>query len=983
MDAQKEALQRIISTLANKNDEIQNFVDTLNHTLKGVQENSSNILSDLDEEFDSLYSILDEVKESMINSIKQEQARKSQELQTQLSQCNNALENSEELLEFATRSLDIKEPEEFSKAARQIKDRVTMASAFRLSLKPKVSDNMTHLMVDFSQERQMLQTLKFLPVPKAPEIDIVDCLVADNSVTVAWRMPEEDNKIDHYILEYRKTNFDGLPRVKDERCWEIIDNIKGLEYTLSGLKFDSKYMNFRVRACNKAVAGEYSDPVTLETKALNFNLDNSSSHLNLKVEDACVEWDPTGGKGQDSKVKGKENKGRSGTPSPKRTSVGSRPPAVRGSRDRFTGESYTVLGDTAIESGQHYWEVKAQKDCKSYSVGVAYKTLGKFDQLGKTNTSWCIHVNNWLQNTFAAKHNNKVKALDVTVPEKIGVFCDFDGGQLSFYDADSKQLLYSFKTKFTQPVLPGFMVWCGGLALSTGMQVPSAVRTLQKSENGMTGSASSLNNVTQKQVCLPIQKDENNWVTYETQPSEYHRLMSKISKNVILALFTLASSAFLLFQLYYYKHYLSAKNGAGLSKSKGSRIGFDSTQWRAVKKFIMLTSSQNVPVFLIDPLILELISKNFEQVKNTSSASKCKFFCVQRDFTTFALQYHQWKNEEGWFPVAESMGFQCLKTENKDPRLDGIDSLSGTEIPLHCICKWATHAIHLVVFHGRSGSYLWHGHLRLKGHIDRKFVPFRKLQFGRYPGAFDRPELQQVTIDGLEVLIPKDPTHFLEEIPHSRFIECRYKEARTFFQQYLDDNTGEAVTFQKSAKELLQLAAKILNKLGVKFWLSSGTCLGWYRQCSIIPYSKDVDLGVFIQDYKYDIILAFQEAGLPLKHKFGKVEDSLELSFQGKDGVKLDIFFFYEETDYMWNGGTQAKTGKKFKYLFPKFTLCWTEFVDMKVHVPCETTEYIEANYGKSWRIPIKTWDWKSSPPNVRPNGIWPISEWDEVIQLY
>ncbi|XP_063080421.1 ribitol-5-phosphate transferase FKTN isoform X7 [Cavia porcellus] len=913
---------------------------------------------------------------------------------TQLSQCNNALENSEELLEFATRSLDIKEPEEFSKAARQIKDRVTMASAFRLSLKPKVSDNMTHLMVDFSQERQMLQTLKFLPVPKAPEIDIVDCLVADNSVTVAWRMPEEDNKIDHYILEYRKTNFDGLPRVKDERCWEIIDNIKGLEYTLSGLKFDSKYMNFRVRACNKAVAGEYSDPVTLETKALNFNLDNSSSHLNLKVEDACVEWDPTGGKGQDSKVKGKENKGsvhvtslkkhtRSGTPSPKRTSVGSRPPAVRGSRDRFTGESYTVLGDTAIESGQHYWEVKAQKDCKSYSVGVAYKTLGKFDQLGKTNTSWCIHVNNWLQNTFAAKHNNKVKALDVTVPEKIGVFCDFDGGQLSFYDADSKQLLYSFKTKFTQPVLPGFMVWCGGLALSTGMQVPSAVRTLQKSENGMTGSASSLNNVTQKQVCLPIQKDENNWVTYETQPSEYHRLMSKISKNVILALFTLASSAFLLFQLYYYKHYLSAKNGAGLSKSKGSRIGFDSTQWRAVKKFIMLTSSQNVPVFLIDPLILELISKNFEQVKNTSSASKCKFFCVQRDFTTFALQYHQWKNEEGWFPVAESMGFQCLKTENKDPRLDGIDSLSGTEIPLHCICKWATHAIHLVVFHGRSGSYLWHGHLRLKGHIDRKFVPFRKLQFGRYPGAFDRPELQQVTIDGLEVLIPKDPTHFLEEIPHSRFIECRYKEARTFFQQYLDDNTGEAVTFQKSAKELLQLAAKILNKLGVKFWLSSGTCLGWYRQCSIIPYSKDVDLGVFIQDYKYDIILAFQEAGLPLKHKFGKVEDSLELSFQGKDGVKLDIFFFYEETDYMWNGGTQAKTGKKFKYLFPKFTLCWTEFVDMKVHVPCETTEYIEANYGKSWRIPIKTWDWKSSPPNVRPNGIWPISEWDEVIQLY
>lgn len=48
----------------------------------------------------------------------------------------------------------------------------------------------------------------------------------------------------------------------------------------------------------------------LSWAALNFSLDNSSSHLNLKVEDSCVEWDPTGGKGQESKIKGKENKGR-------------------------------------------------------------------------------------------------------------------------------------------------------------------------------------------------------------------------------------------------------------------------------------------------------------------------------------------------------------------------------------------------------------------------------------------------------------------------------------------------------------------------------------------------------------------------------------------------------------------------------------------------------------------------------------------------
>ncbi|NXY90894.1 FSD1L protein, partial [Alcedo cyanopectus] len=370
--------------------------------------------------------------------------------------------------------------------------RVTVASAFRISLKPEVSDSMTHLMVDFALERHILQAVKFLPAPKAPEIDLSACLVADNCITVSWRMPEEDSRIDHFVLEYRKTNFDGLPRVKDEQHWEQIDCIKATEYTLSGLKFDTKYMNLRVQACNKAVAGEYSDPVTLETKAFVFNLDSTSSHLNLKVEDSYVEWDPTGGKGQE-KIKGKENKG-SGAPSPKRTSVGTRS-SSRGSRDHFTGESYTVLGDTAVESGQHYWEVRAQKDCKSYSVGVTYRNLGKFDQLGKTNSSWCIHVNNWLQTTFSAKHNNKAKTLDIPVPDRIGVYCDFDGGQLAFYNANSKELLYTFRTKFTQPLLPGFMIWCGGLAVSTGLQVPSAVRTLQKTENGLSGSTSSLNNL--------------------------------------------------------------------------------------------------------------------------------------------------------------------------------------------------------------------------------------------------------------------------------------------------------------------------------------------------------------------------------------------------------------------------------------------------------------------------------------------------------
>ncbi|XP_019412545.1 PREDICTED: fibronectin type III and SPRY domain-containing protein 1 isoform X3 [Crocodylus porosus] len=372
---------------------------------------------------------------------------------------------------------------------------VTMAPAFRLSLKAKVSDNMSHLMVDFAQERRMLQALKFLPVPGAPEIDMAESLVADNCVTLVWKMPDEDSKIDHYVLEYRKTNFEGPPRVKEDQPWMVIEGIKQTEYTLSGLKFDMKYMNFRVKACNKAVAGEFSEPVTLETRAFMFRLDAGTCHQNLRVEELSVEWDAMGGKVQDIKAREKDSKGRTASPvnSPARcVQSPKRMPSARGGRDRFTAESYTVLGDTLIDGADHYWEVKYDRDSKAFGVGVAYRSLGKFDQLGKTSASWCLHLNNWLQVSFTAKHNNKAKVLDVPVPDCIGVYCNFHEGFLSFYNAKTKQLLHTFKAKFTQPVLPAFMVWCGSFHVYSGLQVPSSVKSLQKRNSTTSSSNASL-----------------------------------------------------------------------------------------------------------------------------------------------------------------------------------------------------------------------------------------------------------------------------------------------------------------------------------------------------------------------------------------------------------------------------------------------------------------------------------------------------------
>ncbi len=92
-----------------------------------------------------------------------------------------------------------------------------------------------------------------------------------------------------------------------------------------------------------------------------------------------------------------------------------------------------------IDAGQYYWEVRFDKESKTFAAGVALRSLGRFDQLGKSNASWCIHLNNWLQQSLTAKHNNKARTLDCPIPDRIGIYCNYEEGELSYkYDKMSQ-----------------------------------------------------------------------------------------------------------------------------------------------------------------------------------------------------------------------------------------------------------------------------------------------------------------------------------------------------------------------------------------------------------------------------------------------------------------------------------------------------------------------------------------------------------------
>jgi len=57
--------------------------------------------------------------------------------------------------------------------------------------------------------------------------------------------------------------------------------------------------------------------------------------------------------------------------------------------------------------------------------------------------------------------------------------------------------------------------------------------------------------------------------------------------------------------------------------------------------------------------------------------------------------------------------------------------------------------------------------------------------------------------------------------------------------------------------------------------------------------------------------------------------------------------------------------------------------MSLLVRVPCNTTSYIEANYGPDWAVPKSEWVWHESPPNILDNGHWPKEERKDVIQVF
>ncbi|XP_026154727.1 probable E3 ubiquitin-protein ligase TRIML1 [Mastacembelus armatus] len=114
-----------------------------------------------------------------------------------------------------------------------------------------------------------------------------------------------------------------------------------------------------------------------------------------------------------------------------------------------------VLGREAISSGRHYWEVEVSGKT-DWDLGVARQSVSRKGKIEATpsNGYWFLSLRDKNKYTFPTESSKDVY-LNLH-PHKIGIFVDFEKGQVSFYNVEAKIHIYTFNDTFTECIYPFF-----------------------------------------------------------------------------------------------------------------------------------------------------------------------------------------------------------------------------------------------------------------------------------------------------------------------------------------------------------------------------------------------------------------------------------------------------------------------------------------------------------------------------------------------
>ncbi|XP_078103324.1 protein NLRC3-like isoform X1 [Sander vitreus] len=129
--------------------------------------------------------------------------------------------------------------------------------------------------------------------------------------------------------------------------------------------------------------------------------------------------------------------------------------------ERFDSWSQLLCRDGL--TGRCYWEVERRGEV---SIAVSYRD-SRHCGFGWNDQSWSLRCSD--DGRYSVWHNKGETSITTSSSsDRVAVYVDVPAGSLSFYtvSSDSLILLHTFKTTFTQPLYPGFMVLSAGSSVS-------------------------------------------------------------------------------------------------------------------------------------------------------------------------------------------------------------------------------------------------------------------------------------------------------------------------------------------------------------------------------------------------------------------------------------------------------------------------------------------------------------------------------------